>query len=433
MADIRAMSFLTGALKANRELQVEEEKVAREEVAKAQEMQQAIALERYKSQMDRYNKDSEMARKLEAAGSGATFAQVYYSGLAGIPADQVRKDLDPTTDVGKKNMEWFNDEKNRNAVLSYLKGAKPPEFKTNLADPEFEQYVKERRKNADVLVKLYRKATGIPVKKLPNIMESKLHEKRMAELFPKEEGLTESFRKLGITPPGMEVAPDEQKITPITYYKPDGTAVKAFTIDEARKYEEAGLSAASTTTSGTKGPITLFNKQTGDEVAFRSDNPMVDVLLEKGYTTSKPRSPEKVKPLQKNERDQVAGSIQSLFESKDSGEFADFVSKWDEADRDERPVITNAIFSEVARLKAQPEYMDDDLETLTNVAIQNINPRIKVSDVPYTLGAAQSVTLEPKSVAPMDVQLAPNEVIRNANGKMAVFDATTKQFKRWVE
>lgn len=446
-------SFVTGFLRRNREMQDQEAQMAAQEVAEAKKMQRAMALERYKSQMDRYNKDTEMARKLEAAGSGAGFAQVYYSGLAGIPLDQVRQDLDPNTDAGKRNLQWFENEENRKAVLSHLQGTRKPTFNENLQDPDFQDYIRQRRQSADVLTKLYRKGTGQKIRKLPNIMDPAKHEERINSIVPEQAApsLSESLENLGLRSPQLEMAadgPDRKLSSGRTYYGKDGQAVTAWTVKEAQEFEKQGMSpvAPKDPKAPSGGWNMFYHRTTGESIMLKSDDPRTQMMDPLEWTTAKPPAPKRAISLSPNEAAQVTMFLDQTVKT-DIEQYKQFGAIWDEADKDEKPAIQNALYSEIANLRTQSEYMDEGIEALTGIAIQAILPRIQVKGTWYggdnvivnpaaVSGEAPPVDQVPSSAPAMPPApvVKPNEIAMwdRREGKYAIYNQN-KQFIRWHE
>lgn len=189
----------------------------------------------------------------------------------------------------------------------------------------------------------------------------------------------------------------------------DKRARRGAVVEEPAAVERAPLSFSLPETVAdedmpSKNPITMF-LPSGETVTDRADSPVINEAIKLGASTVKPLAPLRAVPLDAKAMTSVRGTIETLKE--EPGPYKEFMDKFDEADSgagDERDQILNDLYQEISLLRADRKYTEQDIGTLTGIAINRINNRISIKDVGFGM---QDVILQPRGAYPI---MTPEQV-----------------------
>lgn len=391
MAISRGLSllrFAKGAVDRQNEINVGKQKDA----DKHRATQLAFASAAYKADLDRYSRFMKMKDDLTMQGREGAAAQI--ASNYGYKAGKGKEEF--LTSVNKKLAD--DPEYLTKLIGNYDKLSKPKPA-DYFRDNEWDKVSKARINAEDGITRLL-----FGGKKHPNMLTMPQIEAREAELREQTGGrdFTAGFAEEMMKMRPLDVEAPEARgkwLGKPTRMIKDGEIRVATTFQEYEKMiEEEGFAEYTEEKPLKLGSlVTLHNLETGQETITRQYAPRADDLVAKGWRMGalpKEAKPYKVTDLRTSEKIK-AGRF--LDQATLLDEFASFASKWDEADtKDERPVIKDAIFSEIGRLRATPEGRDASLEELTYDAIENVDKRIEVEEGTFLgIFPTETVTVQP--------------------------------------
>jgi hypothetical protein len=385
---VSLLRFAKGAVDRQNEINADKQK----ESDKHRQTQLAFASASYKADLDRYSRFMKMKDSLTMQGREGAAAQI--ASNYGYKAGKGKEEF--MASVNKKLAD--DPEYMQKLIGNYDKIAKPKPA-DYFRDNEWNKLSKARINAEDGITRLL-----FGGGKHPNMLTMPQIEAREAELRAQTGGrdFTKGFAEemLRMKPLDVEAPEIGTKLSqPVVLENKEGEQKLAATVEEYRELIEVeGYFKPKKALKPLTGAFEVFhNPSTMEEITIRQADPRADTLVAEGW--EKGRVPKEAKPykvvdLRTSEKIK-AGRF--LEQATNLDEFTSFASKWDEADtKDERPVIKDAIFSEIGRLRATPEGRDASLEELTYDAIENVDKRIEVKEGSFLgIFPTETITVQP--------------------------------------